>query len=132
LRKDTRSLFEVFGVDDDFRGQTRSLIDLFFHRYGFSDVAELDLTPHFRENRNRVGVPFSQKLTCFDFCSVFLFELRAIHDRVALPFSLSALLTLRIIDNGDFTVSIHHHQVAFLIGDRAHVDKFYKAVVAGL
>src|SRR5262245_27294064 len=130
FNRDSRPFVNVLGIDDHFRRQPGPLIDFFFHRYSFNNVAELDDTSHFCENRNGVRIPLGQQFPGFDLGAVLFLKFRTVNDGVTLPFSLSPFLTFRIIHDGDFTVAVHHHEIAFFIGYRAHIDKLHGAVVS--
>jgi hypothetical protein len=92
LDRDARALVDVLGIDNDLGRQAGALVDPLFHRDGFDDVAELDHAGDFREDRDRVRIPFASSSPGFHLRSVFLLELGAVDDRVAFAFALAPLL----------------------------------------
>ena len=53
-------------------------------------------------------------------------QLGAVHDRVALAFAVL------VVDHGDRTLAVHHHQIARLRLDRLQSDEAHGAVVLGI
>jgi hypothetical protein len=62
------------------------------------------------KDRQREGVPLRQELLRLDLLSLANIELRTVGQRVPLT------LTPRVVDDHEFAVAVHDHQVAALVG----------------
>src|SRR4030095_11668683 len=130
LDRDTRPLVEILAVDDDAGRQTGAIVDLLFHGDGLEHVAELRRAADLGEHRDRVGIPFGDQIAGLDRLAVAHLELGAVDDRGAFALALAA--RFGDLDDRDFAVAVHHHQVAALVGHGIEVDELEDTVVACL
>ena len=105
----------TFEVDNRSTDRTTGL---FFggHCLAVNDVLEADLTSDFRHDRNRVWVPSTNDLAGFHFIAFADFQRRTLRNLVRLK------LTTASVQNRDFTVSVQHDGIAFVVGHVTHAS----------
>jgi len=80
------------------------LIDLLLHRYTFDNIAKLDDTGNFGENRHCIRVPAGHEVTFFDLIAFF---------------------------NYHFTVTVHDNEGAVGGFDGNYIPETYRSTVSG-
>ena len=86
------------------------------HGFAINDIFKANLTSDFGHNRNRVRVPSTNDLTCFDFIALVDLERRTLRNLVSLK------LTTTGIQNRDLTVSVQYDGIALVIGHVTHAS----------
>src|SRR5438094_10257646 len=79
------------------------------HRDAFEQVLELNRAADFREDGERIWIPFDKRRTDLHVIAFVDLEFRAVHDRIAL------LLAALLVHDRQHTVTIHCYQKTFLI-----------------
>src|SRR5438552_13787041 len=95
------------------------------HRDAFEQVLELNRAADFREDGERIWIPFDERRTDLHVIAFVDLEFRAVHDRIAL------LLAAFLVHDRQHTVTIHCDQEACLIPDSLEVMELDRAGVLG-
>src|SRR5690606_3075317 len=100
---------QVGFVFDDRPPDVTANLFLGAHRLAFEAVFEPDATADFRQNRNRVRVPLTEKLFLFDFIVLGNEQRRTVRDRITFEFPVFR------VDDDDLTVSGEHDVLPFAV-----------------
>src|SRR5207247_9863023 len=95
------------------------------HRNAFEQVLELNRAADFREDGERIWIPFDKRRTDLHVIAFVDLEFRAVHDRIAL------LLAALLVNDRQHTVTIHCYQKYFLITDSLEIMTIYCTCVFG-
>src|SRR5207302_8803083 len=101
LDRDAGTIRRARMVDDDLARQAGHLIELFFHRDAFHDIAERNSPADFGEDGKRVRVPLDESLTHADLATVLDLDLGPVHHRILLA------LPPGLVMHADLGVSAH-------------------------
>src|SRR5581483_1992224 len=77
-----------------------------------------------------VRIPFGDHFARLHLGPVALLELGPVDDGIAFALALPLPVALRVVDDRDLAVAVHHDEVAVLALDRHHVDQLEEAFVA--
>ncbi len=124
--RNTRTFVSGLGLDDDLAGQTRDIIDLLFDGQPFDEVTETNLTRCLGENRHGEGVPLCQNHPLGDRTTFSQVQAGTVNHTIA--FTLAA----GFINNSNFGIAVHNHQIAVSVLGRRQVDKLERTLGAGL
>src|SRR6202008_5140146 len=111
--------------DDELR-KPRDFVPLLFNRDAGLEVLVLDRAARFRQDRERVRIPFGKYFADFHWLVLFDLEPRAVDDVVALLFA--ALF----VGDGDQAVAVHGDQVLAAAANAVHVNEADETGVASL
>src|SRR5437879_13567182 len=95
------------------------------HRDAFEQVLELNRAADFREDGERIWIPFDERRTHLHVIAFIDLELRAVHDRIAL------LLAAFLVHDGEHTVTIHRNEETWLVPDSLQIVELDCAGVLG-
>src|SRR6202008_3221899 len=109
--------------DDELR-KPRDFVPLLFNRDAGLEVLVLDRAARFRQDRERVRVPFGKYFADFHWLVLFDLEPRAVDDVVALLFAPF------FVGDGDQAVAVHGAQVLAAAANDVHVNEADEAGVA--
>jgi hypothetical protein len=112
--------FRSIGHHDQL-AEAGDLVHLFGQGDALFHVLEVDDTGDFRQDRERVRVPFEQYFVRLHRRAIFELDVRAVDDLVALAFP--ALL----VDHGDDAAAIHGDDLVLQVPGRIDADVLYEA-----
>src|SRR6185295_13106219 len=101
---------------------TRDFVHLFLHGDTLMQFLEVNNTRDFRQNRERIRIPFEQILVALYRRTVFHENLRAVHNLVAL------LLAVLFVDNGEDRIAVHRDQFALRITNGVDAEELHKSI----
>src|SRR3954470_16022233 len=104
------SLF-VRGLSNDYLHVSGNFVDLLLSRDAVNQILEVNDTADFGQDREGIRIPFKKNLIRLDGCTIFHIDLRAVHNRIALSF------TLLLINDDQDAVAIHRDQFALVVAN---------------
>ena len=117
-----RNPFLIGGIHDHPLGAARDFVHLFLHGDAVGQVLEVHHAGDFREDRERIRIPFEQDVVGLDARAVLEMDPGAVDHLIALFFA--AL----VVEDRDDAVAVHGDQLALGVLDRLNGHEFDEAV----